>query len=91
MNVNREQYSLETFSEKRQICWSFEPYLGGHIESSSSRPPPNVWDIEAKPPAKFQNQVSQMEVPNTASIKMCHICGGVGRKRCFACNGNGWV
>ena len=82
---------METFSEKRQTCWAFEPYLGGNLDSQTSLEVPNVWDISAKPTACFQNQVSQMEVPNTASLRMCHICGGVGRKRCLSCNGDGWV
>jgi hypothetical protein len=82
---------LETFSERRQMCWAFEPYLGGPIDSHTSIDATNLWYIEAKPTANFQNQVSQMEVPNTATLRMCHLCGGVGRKRCLTCTGNGYV
>ncbi|CAG2165515.1 unnamed protein product, partial [Oppiella nova] len=60
------------------------------MDSHTSIDATNLWYIEAKPTANFQNQVSQMEVPNTATLRMCHLCGGVGRKRCLTCTGNGY-
>ncbi|XP_076333653.1 protein SSUH2 homolog isoform X2 [Tachypleus tridentatus] len=83
-------YTLETFSEKRQTAWAFEPYAGGTIDSSSTDTPPGPWEIFAVPSSPFMNSNTQLEVPHTASIKTCHTCGGVGRKRCYTCSGNGY-
>lgn len=91
-SIQNTKYTLESFCEKRQTCWAFEPYLGGPIDPpSSSSESSNVWEIDLKPNEKFQNQTHQMEVPHTGSIKMCHCCGGIGRKRCYSCNGTGSV
>ncbi|XP_027199202.2 uncharacterized protein LOC113793345 [Dermatophagoides pteronyssinus] len=37
----------------------------------------------------FQDQCMEVTVPGTVSIHSCHICAGVGRKRCIACVGSG--
>lgn len=39
----------------------------------------------------FQDQCMEVTVPGTVSIHSCHICAGVGRKRCIACVGSGSV
>ncbi|XP_022254618.1 protein SSUH2 homolog isoform X2 [Limulus polyphemus] len=83
-------YTLETFTEKRQTAWAFEPYFGGTVDNPSTDHPPGPWDIAATPSSSFTGSITQIEVPHTASIKTCHICGGVGRKRCFTCSGNGY-
>lgn len=83
-------YTLESFTEKRQTSWAFEPYTGDPISSISSGTPTLPWNLPASPPAPFQNSNTKIEVPHTAVVKTCHTCGGVGRKRCFTCSGNGW-
>ncbi|GIY81763.1 uncharacterized protein C3orf32, partial [Caerostris extrusa] len=84
-------FCYETFTEKRTNCWAFEPYTGGTLEKLESGDAPFPWDIPSDPPAHFMNHVTQLEVPYTASIKVCHVCGGPGRKRCATCSGKGWV
>ncbi|KAG8184818.1 hypothetical protein JTE90_004916 [Oedothorax gibbosus] len=83
-------YTLETFTEKRTTCWAYEPYTGGAIGKSKTGEAPFAWDVPAKPPTYFKNHASELEVPFTASVKICHVCGGVGRKRCNTCSGKGW-
>lgn len=65
--------------------------MGGHIDSPLAGSPPSPWDVDIHPPEKFQNHTSSTQVPHTESIKVCHSCGGVGRKRCYTCTGSGWV
>ncbi|KAJ6223209.1 hypothetical protein RDWZM_001754 [Blomia tropicalis] len=44
------QYSLESFCEKRQLCWTYEPYADACISLSdnccSGSVPNNAWNIE---------------------------------------------
>ncbi|GFY40885.1 protein SSUH2 homolog, partial [Trichonephila inaurata madagascariensis] len=83
-------YTLETFTEKRTTCWAFEPYIGGPLEKLDSGDAPFPWDIPSEPPVYFSNHAVQLEVPYTASVKVCHVCGGPGRKKCASCSGKGW-
>ncbi|XP_055943699.1 protein SSUH2 homolog isoform X2 [Argiope bruennichi] len=83
-------YTLETFTEKRTTCWAFEPYNGGPVDRPDSGEAPFPWDIPSSPPSYFTNHAIQLEVPYTASIKVCHVCGGPGRKRCSTCSGKGY-
>ncbi|EEC11575.1 conserved hypothetical protein, partial [Ixodes scapularis] len=83
-------YTLETFTEKRQTAWCFEPYTGGPVDGPSAGPAPGPWEVPVPVPTAFQCQSSAVEVPHTASVKTCHTCGGVGRKRCASCSGNGY-
>ncbi|CAL1270480.1 unnamed protein product [Larinioides sclopetarius] len=83
-------YTLETFTEKRTTCWAFGPYNGGPVERLDSGEAPFPWDIPSTPPSFFKNHTIQLEVPYTASVKVCHVCGGPGRKRCNTCSGKGY-
>lgn len=65
-------------------------HSGGFVDGPSEGIPPAPWQVVTLPASNFQNTSSEIEVPHTASVKMCHACGGVGRKRCFTCSGNGW-
>ena len=69
----------------------FFSYAGGNIDDRNIGEVPFPWDIPASPPEYFKNHIIHLEVPHTASIKTCHVCGGVGRKRCSTCSGCGWV
>ncbi|XP_002740315.1 protein SSUH2 homolog [Saccoglossus kowalevskii] len=82
-------YSLESYTEKRSTKWAYEPYHGQVIDGSFNGVAPSPWDIEARPPALFQSHTVNMEVPHTASVKPCHDCIGLGRKRCYNCHGRG--
>ncbi|XP_064472971.1 protein SSUH2 homolog isoform X1 [Ornithodoros turicata] len=83
-------YTLETFTEKRQTSWCFEPYNGGPVDGPLEGTAPGPWDVSVPTPVSFQSHVASVEVPHTASVKTCHTCGGVGRKRCATCSGNGY-
>ncbi|XP_077870108.1 protein SSUH2 homolog [Saccoglossus kowalevskii] len=82
-------YSLESYTEKRSPKWAYEPYHGQVIDGPFNGAAPFPWDIEARPPALFQSHTVNREVPHTASIKPCHDCIGLGRKRCCNCRGKG--
>ncbi|XP_052781226.1 protein SSUH2 homolog isoform X2 [Mya arenaria] len=84
-------YTLETFGEARSTAWAYDPYSGQPIDGPQNGPAPGPWDIQAAPPATFQNQQSHIEVPHTASVKPCHNCMAMGRVRCHRCFGRGRV
>ncbi|XP_074599059.1 protein SSUH2 homolog isoform X2 [Brevipalpus obovatus] len=83
-------YSLETFTETRQVAWTFEPYLGGHLDTSVGGIPPDPWSVSVDSPQAFETRTIHLPVPHTDCIRTCHVCGGVGRRRCYTCNGTGW-
>lgn len=86
------QYTLESFTEMRQVSWSYEPYTGDTTSenSFSTDIPPEAWDVPCPCPSYFHNHVTITEVPNTTTVRTCHSCGGIGRRRCNACNSSGW-
>ncbi|OTF81717.1 hypothetical protein BLA29_002244, partial [Euroglyphus maynei] len=87
------RYSLESVCERRQLCWTFEPFVDHDDDTMenqvpyphSHQPVDDPWKI----PKIFQDQCMEVTVPGTVSIHSCHICAGVGRKRCLACVGSG--
>ncbi|GFY49920.1 uncharacterized protein TNIN_390871 [Trichonephila inaurata madagascariensis] len=84
-------YKLETFAEKRESAWRFEPYRGQAIDGPANGPAPAPWDIQALPEQEFKNGTKKYEVPHTAFVKPCHTCVGNARVRCSHCEGNGRV
>ncbi|XP_055881866.1 protein SSUH2 homolog isoform X2 [Biomphalaria glabrata] len=80
-------YTLETFGEGRSTKWKSQPYRGEGIIVTG--PPPGAWDIQAQPGAMFQPSKLKVEVPNTASVKPCHVCHARGYKFCYSCMGSG--
>ncbi|XP_055935191.1 protein SSUH2 homolog [Argiope bruennichi] len=85
------KYTLESFTEMRQVSWSFEPYTGGPLdEVNESDPPPEPWDIECPLPKPFQVHSMTIDIPHTDVLMTCHVCGGIGSKRCTACSAAGW-
>nr|XP_057908299.1 protein SSUH2 homolog isoform X1 [Doryrhamphus excisus] len=91
---NTYRYRLETFTESRSTEWSHEPYNGQPVDAYA-QPPPGPWDIAAASPSYFVNGKQIIKVPNTSSMKSCHVCVGMGRKPCKDCAGAGnkvcWV
>ncbi|GAB6033646.1 Protein ssuh2 [Chamberlinius hualienensis] len=89
-------YTLESFTEKRQVCWAYEPYTnelstGDLVETeSTTAQAPLPWDIHVPIQPLFANQSKTMEVPNTTSQKRCHLCLGVGTFNCVGCDGDGF-
>jgi len=45
--------------------------LGGVLDSPANGPAPLPWDIPVSPPEKFKNLTVYVEVPHTASVKVC--------------------
>lgn len=88
-------YTLESFTEKRQVNWAYEPYSGGSIDSLATpvelNPPPDPWAITVKPSENFTTNCVTTKVPHTELVKTCNACGGVGRNKCISCHGVGWV
>lgn len=87
----RYKYTLESFTESREIAWCHEPYSGEPLdEFTSAQSIPAPWSIEIQSPKTFQTQTSSEIVPHTDVVMTCHACGGVGSKRCNACSAVGW-
>ncbi|XP_055945435.1 protein SSUH2 homolog [Argiope bruennichi] len=82
-------YKLETFAEKRESAWKFEPYTGQSIDGPANGPAPSPWDVTVPPSDYFKDGKKKVEVPHTAFVKPCHACVGIGRVRCSKCDGYG--
>lgn len=82
-------YTLETFTEKRETAWAYEPYDGKHLDTAMNGPAPSPWDVLVSPSKHFVNEQIKLEIPHTAYAKMCHACIGNGRLRCSRCIGLG--
>ena len=89
--IFKQKYKLETFTEKRETAWVFQPYKGEPIYHNSFGTSPSPWEIFVAPSASFQKSKRVLEIPNTAYVKPCHACAGNGRVRCRSCNGFGGV
>ncbi|KAK2722309.1 protein SSUH2 homolog [Artemia franciscana] len=85
------QLVLETFTERREAAWCFEPYQGQNIDPPSNGDAPDAWDISAMPSQMFKDSSFVIEVPHTADIQPCHECSALGRKRCWSCIGSGQI
>lgn len=90
-------YKLETFTEKRETQWTFEPYnaLSHHVVPPNmgyQARPPGPWEIEIRPDEEYKDSEKKMEVPNTEIVRACHgRCNGTGRMQCQDCTGRGNV
>lgn len=82
-------YILETFGEKRESAWCFEPYRGQPIDSSENGRAPGPWEVVVHPKGYYRDSKTKVEVPHTAFVKSCHGCNSRGRVRCSACTGRG--
>ncbi len=51
-------------------------FIGGPLTSSVELTSP--WDIPIMPKAMFEDETVEIELPNTASLKPCDTCSGVG-------------
>lgn len=64
---------------------------GQRIDGPEGRSEPEMWSLHARPDHLFVDNEKQLEVPHTASVTVCHECGGMGRKQCWKCKGSGRV
>ena len=95
-------YEIQTFTERRETCWSYAPHrpesqgpgggagldMGG-LEYAGHAPLP--WELEQEPVRMFREEVRLVTVPNTGVVKTCHKCRGTGGQVCGECGGKGWV
>ncbi|ELU17182.1 hypothetical protein CAPTEDRAFT_73168, partial [Capitella teleta] len=84
-------YTLETFTEGRHTAWAYEGFRGQPVDGPQNGIPPAPWDIPAAPNQLFLNGKVAVEVPHTASVKVCHTCLGACKVRCHRCYGFGRV
>ena len=61
--------------------------IGQLIDGPQNGPAPGPWYIASQPNQLFQDHEKHLEVPHTASIKMCHGCEGAGMIKCWKCKG----
>ncbi|KAG8194794.1 hypothetical protein JTE90_017235 [Oedothorax gibbosus] len=85
------KYTLESFTETRQVAWSFEPYTGGPLDEVGPAPP-GPWEVGGGVgrPKPFHVHCTCLEVPHTDLLTTCKACYGVGSRRCTACSALGW-
>lgn len=97
---NSYRYLLKSFYETRATQWVFAPFRGEPL-MNNGQAPPDSWSIQVQPSGLFVKEVQKLEIPNTANIKICHTCTGMGtvicsmcygrgRRRCTWCFGSGW-
>ena len=69
------QVTLETFSEKRQTSWSYEPYTGGFVDNMTHGSAPPVWDIvPLYSPKPFRDHVETLVIPHSESKWLLIFC-----------------
>ena len=83
--VPAHHYELQTFTERRETCWTYAPHKGDTTHTDGPAPLP--WDIQEKPVAMFKDDVRLVPVPNTGVVKSCHKCRGTGGMTCGDCAG----
>ena len=66
------QYTIETCTEGRSTGYKYEPYRGGAVDGPQNGQPPLPWQIQCAPEKLFLDHVKKMEVPHTASVKVCN-------------------
>ncbi|XP_062402390.1 protein SSUH2 homolog isoform X1 [Sardina pilchardus] len=85
---NTYRYRLETFTESRITEWQTEAFTGQTVDVGL-QPAPPPWSIQVQTPALFKDHEENIKVPNTSSVKGCHICQETGKTRCDTCSGSG--
>ncbi|XP_043208589.1 protein SSUH2 homolog [Amphibalanus amphitrite] len=82
------KYTLESFVEKRETKWKFEPFSGNGLPAGGG-PAPQPWEIPLTPGALFKDEKKVLQVPNTQTLRPCHDCQAHGDVRCKHCAGRG--
>lgn len=88
---NAFRYRLESFTESRSTEWTSMPYKGQFVDSCTYGPAPLPWDILMEIPQMFQDDIKNVPVPHTSSIKGCHACMAMGKVACTKCTATGRV
>ncbi|XP_031424108.1 protein SSUH2 homolog isoform X2 [Clupea harengus] len=87
-SFNTYRYRLETFTEARITEWKTEPFTDQAVDFGLQTAP-TPWAIQVQTPALFKDHEENIKVPNTSSVKDCHICKETGQTRCDVCTGSG--
>jgi hypothetical protein len=87
-STNVYRYILQSYTESRTTSYVSTPYQG-QVITNTGVPPPQPWDIPVPPSVLFNNEVRNVEIPNTAHVENCTTCNGVGTKMCWHCSGRG--
>ena len=82
-------YHLDTFTEKRETVWKFEPSPGDSNCPTFNQSAPRPWDVPVPPDYNFVDGSKKVEVPNTSTIRRCDDCLASGRINCSSCFGQG--
>ena len=86
--VPAHHYELQTFTEKRETCWTYAPHKSdGHVDGPGGGPAPLPWEIEEQPSSMFKDEIRMVTVPHTGVVKTCHKCRGTGGMTCKDCSG----
>ena len=85
-------YELQTFTERRETCWSYAPHrpdtkVDLDSPEKTEGPAPLPWQIEERPGRMFRDEVRLVTVPHTGVVKTCHKCRGNGGMTCNECYG----
>ena len=88
-------YEIQTFTERRETCWSYAPHRAesqgpGDLGLDQGHAP-LPWELEQAPGRMFREEVRLVTVPHTGVVKTCHKCRGTGGQLCGQCGGKGWV
>jgi DnaJ-class molecular chaperone len=87
---NAFQYTLETYSERRETKWKYHGYRGGPIDGEENGPIPFKWDVKVNTPESFARKIKiKLVMPHSEEVKTCHSCHGLGRESCSSCGGSG--
>jgi hypothetical protein len=74
---NAFQYTLETYSEKRDTEWKYYGYKGEDGEDNG--PILNTQDVEVNTPESFSKKVEkELIMSHSEEVKTCHWCHGSG-------------
>ncbi|KAI2803962.1 hypothetical protein BLOT_008102 [Blomia tropicalis] len=87
------QYSLESFCEKRQLCWTYEPYADACISLSdnccSGSVPNNAWNIEVNEIKHLEWYMERTKNNLNRTIPIVEISPS-SPKSCQTCIGHGY-
>ena len=73
-------YELQTFTERRETCWSYAPHrpdtkLDLHTPERPESSAPLPWQIEETPGRMFRDEVRLVTVPNTGDQDLSQVSG----------------
>ena len=87
---NAFQYTLETYSERRETKWKYRGYRGRSIDGLMNGSIPYKWDMKVNTPESFSRKIMiKLVMPHSEEVKTCRCCYGSGTESCSSCSGSG--